>query len=110
MKKFGTPIGAAPGSDSENVGFDAEGTPLVPLLDFLCDPVLELLCVWEWCRCFRGCVGFWPCEDGRCAVPGPVECGGDVDGPVDVVVDGDVDVVVEVEVEVDVGVEVDVDV
>jgi len=27
MKKFGTPIGAGPGSDSENVGFEAVGTP-----------------------------------------------------------------------------------
>lgn len=28
MKKFGTPIGAGPGSDSENVGFEVVGTPL----------------------------------------------------------------------------------
>jgi len=28
MKKFGTPIGAGPGSDSENVGLLAVGTPL----------------------------------------------------------------------------------
>jgi hypothetical protein len=28
MKKFGTPIGAGPGSESEKVGFVAEGTPL----------------------------------------------------------------------------------
>jgi hypothetical protein len=28
MKKFGTPIGAGPGSDSENVGFEVLGTPL----------------------------------------------------------------------------------
>ena len=28
MKKFGTPIGAGPGSDRENVGFWADGTPL----------------------------------------------------------------------------------
>ena len=27
MKKFGTPIGAGPGSDNENVGFFADGTP-----------------------------------------------------------------------------------
>jgi hypothetical protein len=27
MKKFGTPIGAGPGSDSENVGLFGEGTP-----------------------------------------------------------------------------------
>jgi hypothetical protein len=28
MKKFGTPIGAGPGSDSEKVGLVAAGTPL----------------------------------------------------------------------------------
>jgi hypothetical protein len=28
MKKFGTPIGAGPGRESEKDGFDAEGTPL----------------------------------------------------------------------------------
>jgi len=27
MKKFGTPIGAGPGSESEKLGFDAVGTP-----------------------------------------------------------------------------------
>jgi hypothetical protein len=27
MKKLGTPIGAGPGSDSENVGFEVLGTP-----------------------------------------------------------------------------------
>ena len=37
MKKFGTPIGAGPGSDSENVGLLAVGTPL-PL--GRADPVL----------------------------------------------------------------------
>jgi hypothetical protein len=41
MKKFGTPIGAGPGSANENVGFDGVGTPPLPcgevwlgLLDF----------------------------------------------------------------------------
>ena len=28
MKKFGTPIGDGPGSESENVGLPAVGTPL----------------------------------------------------------------------------------
>ena len=28
MKKFGTPIGAGPGSESENVGLEDFGTPL----------------------------------------------------------------------------------
>jgi hypothetical protein len=41
MKKFGTPIGAAPGSAKENVGFDDVGTPPLPrglagLEDFFC--------------------------------------------------------------------------
>jgi hypothetical protein len=30
MKKFGTPIGAAPGNEKENVGLDAVGTPPAP--------------------------------------------------------------------------------
>jgi len=30
MKKFGTPIGAAPGSEKENVGFEGVGTPPFP--------------------------------------------------------------------------------
>lgn len=30
MKKFGTPIGAGPGSEKEKVGFDAVGTPPLP--------------------------------------------------------------------------------
>jgi hypothetical protein len=28
MKKFGTPIGAGPGSESEKDGLEADGTPL----------------------------------------------------------------------------------
>jgi hypothetical protein len=31
MKKFGTPIGAAPGSANEKVGFDGVGTPPGPV-------------------------------------------------------------------------------
>ena len=30
MKKFGTPIGAGPGSANEKVGFDDDGTPPEP--------------------------------------------------------------------------------
>jgi hypothetical protein len=30
MKKFGTPIGAAPGREKEKVGFDGVGTPPAP--------------------------------------------------------------------------------
>jgi hypothetical protein len=31
MKKFGTPNGAGPGTENENVGFAAVGTPLLVL-------------------------------------------------------------------------------
>jgi hypothetical protein len=38
MKKLGTPTGAGPGIDNENVGFVAAGTPLpVGRLDFFFD-------------------------------------------------------------------------
>jgi hypothetical protein len=50
MKKFGTPIGAAPGNANENVGFDAFGTPpaprnlpvFFPVLPFAADPPVLL--------------------------------------------------------------------
>lgn len=37
MKKFGTPIGAGPGSANENVGFDGVGTPLLLVAGWLLD-------------------------------------------------------------------------
>lgn len=47
MKKFGTPNGAAPGSENENVGFADVGTPPLPriLVGLLAgfDPLPELL-------------------------------------------------------------------
>ena len=52
MKKLGTPIGAGPGSESENVGLAGDGTPL---------PVgrLDGLCGFLACACpDRGCAGF----------------------------------------------------
>ncbi len=43
MKKFGTPIGAAPGSANEKDGFDALGVPLVEPLFFVPFLALELV-------------------------------------------------------------------
>ena len=57
MKKFGTPIGAGPGSESENVGLVADGTPL---------PVGRLLVAGE------GVVGL---ELGFCPEPGLIGAG-----------------------------------
>jgi hypothetical protein len=120
MKKFGTPIGAAPGSANEKVGFDELGAP--PLLPLPADFFgLEL------CLGLAGVVFFLPLpdplwfelpgclrEDGGWALPGCVACGGvcvedvEVDVEVVVVLGRDVEVGVEVEVVVEViaGVEV----
>ena len=70
MKKFGTPIGAAPGSANENVGLDAVGTPRLPrgfdgLVDFFFGLPLPLFA--------DGLLaGFRPpwCEEGCCDVAG----------------------------------------
>lgn len=49
MKKLGTPIGAGPGSESENVGLEGFGTPLpvgrltLGCLRFLARGALELV-------------------------------------------------------------------
>ncbi len=51
MKKFGTPIGAGPGSDSEKVGLLAEGTPL-PVGRFLVEElglVRFFFLLWAFC-------------------------------------------------------------
>jgi hypothetical protein len=107
MKKFGTPIGAGPGSESENVGFDAVGTPLWfdDLRDFGFDLGFGLglcgFCLWcLWARGFDPDGGF---DEGSWALAGPLGCGGPPDGPVVVEL-------VEVEVEVELGVELEVDV
>ncbi len=42
MKKLGTPSGAGPGSEKENVGFDGDGTPPEPLVGAGLDGVLVL--------------------------------------------------------------------
>jgi hypothetical protein len=107
MKKFGTPIGAGPGSESEKVGFDGVGTPL--WFDDLRDFGFDLgfgfglygfcfRCLWA--RGFERDGGF---DEGSWAVAGPLGCGGPADGPVVVEL-------VEVEVDVELGVELEVDV
>jgi hypothetical protein len=100
MKKFGTPIGAGPGSDSENVGLVAEGTPL---------PVGSLVVgVLEVCGLLFLCAFFLPpWEEAPSLLLVPVGSGVLVVEPV-VVVDDDVVVglcegEVEVEVEVEPG-------
>src|SRR5205085_2656346 len=58
MKKFGTPIGAGPGSANENVGFDGVGTPPGPIVGgaltvaglCLCDFALAGPEVAPWCE------------------------------------------------------------
>ena len=87
MKKFGTPIGAAPGSANENDGFDALGVPLpvldpfffFPFLPFelvvllvvvvvvvVCEPPLPVLPAPE----------CWPCELPGCLCACPLWRGG----------------------------------
>jgi hypothetical protein len=67
MKKFGTPIGAGPGSDSENVGFLAEGTPL-PLGSVATG--LPLPCFFFFCFFWPvPLAGACPCDDGCCDRP-----------------------------------------
>ncbi len=94
MKKFGTPIAAGPGSENEKVGLDGVGTPPGPM----------------YAGGFGGAGGFTLplgltvdgavvgplCELGW-LVPGPLVCGGVVEG--EVVVEGWVWVVVEPEPE-----------
>jgi hypothetical protein len=105
MKKFGTPIGAGPGSDSENVGFEVLGTPL-PVGSLVAGVVV--LVVFFFALLFFGALedGVWPwledfsgADDVGCGVvldelvvvvllvPGALECEGEVE--VEVVVDED---------------------
>ena len=127
MKKFGTPIGAAPGSDSEKVGLEGEGTPL-PVGSVLADVPPEA----AWLRRARllggACLALAlavaaPRCDGFSAPPGPLGAGVveelvvvvvlevDDDGGDDGVdEDEDVELVgVEPDVEVEVAVELDAD-
>jgi hypothetical protein len=94
MKKFGTPIGAGPGSDSEKVGLLAAGTPLPvgSVTFFLC-----LACVGA-LGAVEVCCG---CEDFFCCLVGLVGW-----GVVELRLD---EVVVELEPEVEVELEVEED-
>src|SRR5665213_182359 len=65
MKKFGTPIGAGPGSDSENVGFLAEGTPL-PLGSVAIGLPFAGFFFWP-----ARLAGAWACDDCCCGRPAP---------------------------------------
>jgi hypothetical protein len=104
MKKFGTPIGAGPGSANENVGFDAVGTPSLPVLFGLGFGLLGFfgLGLGFVAGFFLAGVG---CLDGCSTFTGPRARGGPA--AVVVVVDGLV-VVVEEEVDVVEGVVVEV--
>jgi len=109
MKKFGTPIGAGPGSDRENVGLELLGTPF-PVgslvarvgrlrLAFGCRVALEdVVCVWPWVE------DFWGDDDvGWGVVPvevvvvvvlvgglaGGLECEGEVEVELEVELDDD---------------------
>src|ERR1035437_1213002 len=98
MKKFGTPIGAGPGSESENVGLVADGTPL-PVGSLLAAGVLD----------FDFDLGFWPepgliglgpplCADTGWFLGGPERRGGVCVGPVEVVLEVEVELELLVEV------------
>ena len=116
MKKFGTPIGAGPGSDSENVGFEVLGTPLpvgslaaggvVVVFFFFALLFFVVLVegVWPWLDDFSGDeeVGCGVVLDEVVVVVVFVvpECEGEVEVE-PVVVDEDDEVEVEVEVEVE---------
>ena len=85
MKKFGTPIGAAPGSANEKDGFFALGVPLLEfffLLGFLPFDVVLLLVVVVVVVVFvppwplLPPLECWPCELPGCLCGWPVWCGG----------------------------------
>ncbi|HEX3835105.1 MAG TPA: hypothetical protein VHW04_24200 [Solirubrobacteraceae bacterium] len=84
MKKFGTPIGAGPGSDSENVGFEVLGTPLP--VGSLAAGVVVLVGFFFFALLFFGLlVGVWPWLDD-CSGEDEVGCGVVLDEVVVVVV------------------------
>ena len=93
MKKFGTPIGAGPGSESEKVGLVADGTPLPVGSLFAAGAVVFVLGLG---LDFDFDLGFWPepgliglgpplCVDVGWILPGPEGCGGVSVAPVEVV-------------------------
>jgi hypothetical protein len=102
MKKFGTPIGAGPGSESENDGLVADGTPL-PVGSLLAGEVVLVLGL---DLDFDFCLGFWRepglialgpplCVEVGCVLAGPEGCGGVCVRPVDVVLEVEVELEVE---------------
>lgn len=64
MKKFGTPIGAGPGVESEKVGFEGAGTPVPNGFDLraLCFACLDLAFVFAF--------GLWAGLAFLCDLPG----------------------------------------
>ena len=102
MKKFGTPIGAGPGRESENVGFEVFGTPL-PVGSLAFGDVVVVVFFFALRFGFGLVDGGWPWVE---------DCWGDEDVGCGVVLD-EVEVVVlvvlECEGEVEVGPEVVVD-
>jgi hypothetical protein len=107
MKKFGTPIGAGPGSDSENVGMDGVGAPVC--FAFLWVEAFGLgLGLGALCFFAGGLGGLGWCDEGVWTLAGPVGWGGLFGWPVVVELDVVVELEVDVEVDVEVGVELDV--
>jgi hypothetical protein len=58
MKKFGTPIGAGPGVESEKVGFEGAGTPLPDGSFDLCFACLGLAFAFASRLCLGLCLAF----------------------------------------------------
>src|ERR1019366_8374995 len=104
MKKFGTPIGAGPGSESENAGLCTDGKPL-PVGSLLGPGVLDSDFALGFCP-EPGLIGLGPplCADTGWFLGGPERRGGVCVGPVEVVLE----VEVELELLVEVGLVVDV--
>jgi hypothetical protein len=76
MKKFGTPTGAGPGSDSENVGFFADGTPL-PVGSCSPAPPDVVLAAFFGFGLVVGAV-VWPVDDGFSLRLAPIGVGGEL--------------------------------
>lgn len=106
MKKFGTPMGDGPGSDSEKVGFDVEGTPLPDGRLALDEPVLAFLWLVRWALVDELEVDWLWLEDFcgddelGCGVvlvvvvlvlPGALECEGEVEVELELVVEDELD-------------------
>ena len=102
MKKFGTPNGAGPGNENENVGFPADGTPPEPRNpeeDLLFDlalffpedgaPPVDFFFLFGFFFFLAGFLALGLCAEGFCFFPEPEGVGGPEDPvlvPVEVVV------------------------